>query len=467
VYQALFHSLGVDAYWPYRVFGLAGYAFLGVEVFRFTRRRAGDAAALLAVTAVMWSSAATTNVMFPFLVNYSLPIACLVAVWRALDRDTPRADVVGSAFLALALATSGLGLMVVAAVFVELVWRRAALRRWLTFAPGPLLWLAWWAGHSDSTPITHEVGTGIKYAARMFLGGTTALAAGWKPGGVLLAIGFVALVVASIVWRTFDGRTLGALIAPLAFIATTALTRTSIVPAIPPDEVRYRWAVATYLVLAVVILCRGARVRLAGGTAIAAFAVVMVLLAAGGVRLVGDMGDWNDMVVANEPGIRAMLLAVEQVPHPISGNLAIPLSYVRVTNDAYLEAVADVGSPLAGHRFLGPGGHLDQVHYADHYMFETTTFVSGVSGTAAGCRPLPPDASVPAGTTFAVDASASGAPVTVRVARFGPMGDAPVVTVSAGLQRRFALPRDPSYVDATRVPYRLSAPAGVSLSTCD
>ncbi len=466
VYQALFHSVGVDSYWPYRLVGMAGYAFLGIEVFRYSRRRVGDVAALLAVTVVMWSSAATTNVMFPFLVNYALPIACLVAMWRVLDRDSPRDDVIGSLWLTLALATSGLGLMAVAALGVELVWRRAPVRRWLTYAPGPVLWLVWYVGHRDATPITHDIGGAIRYGARMFLGGTTALAAGWKPGGVVLAVVFAALVVASIVWRGFDARALGALVAPLAFIVTTSLTRTAIVPPIPPDEVRYRWAVAAYLVLAAVVLWRRGRVHVERPVAIAAAVVASAVVVAGGVRLVDDMRAWTDLVVGNEPGLRAVTLAVETVDHPKDPQMRIPLSFVKITAEGYRAAVDDVGSPNEGHRFDATAHlHADQASFADHYLIEQSR---------TRLQPVPPGVTctgptagtAPADHYVEVDTRGATGPGALRIARFGSLDDAPTVALPPSTTGIVHLPADPSYVDASAVPYRLSAPAGVSVRLC-
>jgi hypothetical protein len=474
VYQALFHTLGVGSYWPYRLFGLLGYALLGFVVLRFTRRRAGDVAALLAVTAVMWSSAATTNVMFPFLVNYSLPIACLVAVWDALDRGSRRAEVEGSLWLTLALATSGLGLMVAAALAVELAWTRAPLRRWLTYAPGPILWLAWYVGHRNATPITHDVGEALRYGARMFLGGTTALAAGWKPGGWALAIAFAVLVVASIVWRTFDARALGALVAPLAFIGTTALTRTAIVPPIPPDEVRYRWAVAAYVVLAVVIMWRRDRIPVGATARTVAACTAGAVLVVGGVRLVdgtssadgvNGMRNWTDLVVGNEPGLRAVTVAVESVPRPANPNQRLPLSFVKITAAGYLGAVRDVGSPNAGYRFTDRGGHHDQVTFADHYLIEQSR---------TSVRPLPSDLTcttaptntAPAGSSVLVDTRRATQPGALRIARFGTIPDAPIVPLPRSTVGVIRLPADPSYVDARALDYRFAAPAGVSLRVC-
>ena len=260
LYQLLFHTVGVGSYLPYRLCGLVALGILAFQIGRFSHRRVGAWAAALAVTAVVWNSAGNTDVLFPFLMNFSLPIAALVALWWHLDRGEPRHDAAAAAWVAVALATSGLGVMVLVAVVVELAVSRARWRRWAVLSPGVLAWGAWYLTHRDSSSVSRDVGAVVSYSARMFLGGTTSLAAGWRPGGVVLAVGFVAVVaVAGLRWRSLDARSLGALAAGAAFIGSTALTRLTITPRIPPDELRYRWAVAAYLVLAVVVMWRPRR----------------------------------------------------------------------------------------------------------------------------------------------------------------------------------------------------------------
>jgi len=55
---------------------------------------------------VIWGSGGVTNLMFPFLVNFSLPIAALVGSWILLDRETTRADLGAAGLLKGYKATS-------------------------------------------------------------------------------------------------------------------------------------------------------------------------------------------------------------------------------------------------------------------------------------------------------------------------------------------------------------------------
>jgi hypothetical protein len=154
LYQVLFHTTGVVDHLPYRLLGLASLAFLSFMVVTYGRSRVGAWTAALALAAVLWNSSGSTNLLFPFLLNFSLPIALLVVVWWCVDRERTGADIGAGVALAFALACSGLGVVALIAVVVELAVSRAGWRRWATIvAPGGLLWLAWWSTNRDAAAI--------------------------------------------------------------------------------------------------------------------------------------------------------------------------------------------------------------------------------------------------------------------------------------------------------------------------
>lgn len=409
IYQVLFHTFGVGSYLPYRVAGLVALAVLGFQVARWTSSRVGPVPASFAVVAVMWSSSGTTNVMFPFLMNFSLPIAALLAIWWHLDRLTerratplhrggvdPELPSVGppgnrelrgllaiGAWLVLALATSGLGVVAAGAVAVELALRRVPLRWWITWSVPVAAWGVWWLGHRAANDISTDVSAVVPYAARMLLAGPTAVAAGSRLIGVLLAAGLaVTLVVISVRNRRIDPRVASALAAAVAFAGSTALTRQNTVVPISPDELRYGWTVGAYLVLAVVALARdGSRTDRPPPTGrsritwVAVGSVVAVVLLIGAVRLTDSMADWTDQVADAAPGLRANIYSAEALgarrtpPDAIMG----PLSYVPVRAQDYLDAVADVGSPLQGSTASDIGGRPEQRSAADDLLFAGIT----------------------------------------------------------------------------------------------
>jgi hypothetical protein len=485
IYQALFHTVGLDGYVPYRLVGMAGIAVLGYQVTMLTAERlgpvrraglaVGPVVTALAVAAVLWNPTGQMNLLFPFLVNFSLPIAALVAIWRNLDRGG-NAEWVASAWLGLALFTSGLGLVALGAVVIELAARRAPLRRWLTLSPGPLLWAAWFVTHREANEVSTDVVAVGAYAARMLLAGTTSLAAGSRFGGVVVAVALVAYVLlATWRWRSLDGRSLGALSAPALFALLTATSRIGTVPEIPPDELRYSWAVAAYLVLAVVVMARPAPlfdVAVPRGVWIASFAIGAAIIATGAARLLPDLEEWNTRVGDSRPGLSAFLLATEAVgPDRIDRARVIPLSYVPVTAGGYLEAVAAVGSPIEGIDPWSLDGDAQRREVADRILVEELPVQ--VAPADDRCPPTGTEPTgtawlrVPPGSSVLVVAESQRETLRVAVSRFGDVEVEVAVPPETGPSFVVSIPDDDERApDASDVPYRLSLSPAVSASIC-
>lgn len=500
VYRILFHTTGLDSYLPYRLTGLVALAMLGFQLVRAAHVHLGslrgDAAApsrigivaavvALSATAVLWNSAGQMNVLFPFLMNFSLPIAALLAIWWHLDRANDpdaapvRHEVAASAWLVLALATSGLGLMTMAAVGVELMIGRAPWRRWALLAPGPLLWAAWYLDHRDSSDVSSDAVAVLSYSARMVLGATTSLTAGVQWLGVLLAVALVGyFAVAAWRWRSFDARTAGALAAPATFVLFTAVTRLDIVPAIPPDELRYSWAVGAYLVLAVVVAARrGSWFDVAVPVHIwtAAIIAASVVLALGATRLWRSMQDWNEQVATARPGLSTVLFATEAIgADRIDPDVVIPLSYVPVTTGGYLDAVADVGSPIASATADDLGGAAYNREVADALLVEQLGIRLSPGGrTVMRCESHPYDTAesgeylLQPGEKVIIEANA---PSRVRLARFATSSFEEIGYAEAGTSVLELPADDPSVATMTgldqRWPYRLSVAPGVLVRRC-
>lgn len=476
LYRLVFLTLGVDDYLPFRLLGLAALVLLGYQVARFAAERLSwshhaVAWAALVVAAVLWNSTGVTNVMFPFLMNFSLPIAALVAVWRHLDRDSTGHDVAASAWLAVALASSGLGVMALVAVVVELAVSRAPLRRWAVLSPAPLAWCAWFLSHRGSNEWSTDVGQVASYAWRMLLGGTTSLAAGWEAGGVVLAMAFLALLaMAALRWRTLDARALGALAAAVGFVASTAVTRLDIVPAIPPDEVRYSWTVAAYLVLVVVVVWRpGPDLALLRPLAGALAAACVVVLGIGAAELVRDVRDWADLVASDRPRLESVVLATELVgAERVDQRRVLPLSYVPVTAGGYLAAVAHVGSPVGGREPVVSGSDPG----ADALLVEelpiTATELRPDRCDAEERRPVGPDGSVEvaAGSTVALWPSEGSPHLALAVSRFSAAPGAVALTVPVPGPVAVSFPDDAGSELAHGLPYRLLVGTSVSYGMC-
>ncbi len=270
IYQALFHTVGMGSYWPYRIVGLAGLAVLGFQVTRWCGVRLGPLAAVIAVGALHVEQRRNHERVVPVpdqLLAADSRIGCYVVAPRPpAGSRHHRRDRVDNApgtrstheaavglWLALALATSGLGVMAAAAVLVELLLRRAPRRTWLAWVLPVGVWMLWWVGHRESNEISTRASEVVPYFLRMLWGGPTSIAAGNKVLGAALGILLVAWVpTASIRARRLDPRVGGALVAALAFAGLTSLTRQGTFPPIVPDEPRYAWTIGAYLLLAAV-----------------------------------------------------------------------------------------------------------------------------------------------------------------------------------------------------------------------
>jgi hypothetical protein len=392
--------------------------------------------------------------------------------------------------------------LVLAAVVVELLVERAPWRRWATMAPGPVLWALWYAANRDASPITTDPAKVGSYAARMLFGGLRSLAADWAPGGVAVGMVLVALLVAAVRiggWR--QGRLWGALTVPMAFIALTSVTRVETVPAIPPDELRYAWTIGVGLLL--VGVAAGAtlrsddrvrRWREGAGSAIVfgAAAVWIVAIVAGAFVLRGSMRDWSDMVSSSSPGIRSNLYAAEVVgPERADRSHVLPLSFEPVTTGDYLDAVAAVGSPMAGTTVDQLGGSSLLRREADRQLVQQLPIVAtplepdapSDPGPApdpdAPSDPSPPSdqldpsactevdpAMVPPGSELRLRLVDGAAPSPVRIARLAADDDAiELGTVDpAGLS--IAVPDDARGAGPSLLPYRLLTGPGVRVVAC-
>ena len=425
VFRSVAQLFGLGSYQPFRVVGMACYLLLGVTVFLYSRRRVGGVGGALVALLVLFNASAVTNVAFPFLLNFSIPLAAMVWMWWFLDREPLRDEVAASASLGVALASSGIGLLAMAAAGVELLWTRARLRRWVVMAPPVLLYIAWYAGfHAPVAKGKGGPGAVLEYAARMVLGGFASLVGNWKPGGVALAVGFVVLLgLGAFRWRTLDGRVAGGLAAVATFALLTAWTRIGIFPKIPPDEARYCWTIGAVLLLTSVQLLRGVKVPrpwsfVAAGALVAALLLNTWVL---GHRLTS----WDHQVRDAVTGVRTNLFTVEALGDKVPRGEVLPLSFIPVTAGQYLSMVRHLGSPVAAFDpTTEPLGSQDLRDRADELMVRVGG--STLAPAAAQCvRALvypPPEPVqrlvVPAGGgTVAVCGFESG--TEVRVSRFG------------------------------------------------
>jgi hypothetical protein len=461
IFHTLYITMGLGSYAPYRVVGLISYAALGVVFFVYTRTRVPTLFAALASLSVVWFSTAHYNLLFPLLMNFSLPIACTVVIWMLLDRDTLRCDLGAGGFLAIALATNSVGLVTVAVVATELLFRRAPLRRWVPFIPPFALWLLWYAIYH--TPVAGPGGGGAvaRYALHEIQATFAGFAGGSDVGGyVLLAAAAVIFTLSIVRWHTFNARAAGALAAVGAFALLTSYTRAGFVPPVVATTPRYLWFNAFFLVAALVEVVRG--LRLSWPVALAGAAIVIV----GAITLVGNLQSYNRQVVTYKRTVRTYLVAVEAIPNRMNPRRTLPVSYIPVHVGQYLTAVHHLGSPIVGVQLRDLGTAHDRMT-ADGWMIHDLglRFVPVRSSPSSACTSVQPATAmqgfdVRGPTTVVVHTGVGPAAWSIR--RLATTFSPPMGRIPPGEIEMLRLPADPS-----TFPWHLRVQGlDVSVSTC-
>jgi hypothetical protein len=201
IYRGLLGTFGLETFMPYRLLGISSLLALGVALFVFARSRVGAPLGLVVAVSVLWLP---TTTLTPFLANFHLALVCAVLCASSMPSVDLRSDVVVGVALVVALATSGVGVAVAAACAVHAVSFRPRPRRWIAVGVPSLLWLSWWRTLGDQTRIADppSVASAVADVVQGGLGSFGALTVGWEGGGLILAAGWLSLLV----WRTGHDR---------------------------------------------------------------------------------------------------------------------------------------------------------------------------------------------------------------------------------------------------------------------
>jgi hypothetical protein len=415
IYHTLFVTFGLRTYTPYRIVGLVSYAVLGAATFLYFRSRVRPPIlAALAALSIIWFSAAQLNVLFPSLLNFSIPLVAIVAIWMLLDRDELRTDIVASGCLAVALASGGVGLVTAAVVGAELLLLRAPLRRWIPFGPPVALWLLWYAGYHTPVANPNSVGGTLRFALHQVQATFAAFAGGWDPGGyVLLAVAVLVFGVSYLRWHTFNARAASALAGIATFAVLTGYAaRHGALPAVPADTPRYLWVDAFFLVSALIEVLRGRRISLLVPTAAAVIAVV------GAITLVGNLRDYQREVLKYTHTTRTFMVVAEAIPDRINRRRIMPFSYNIVRVGDYLAAVRHLGSAVRDVPLVDLGSETDR-RMADRWLIDDLMLrvVPGSPPTSGACRTAPRatrDVSVRGPATVVLRAGSASSVLSLR-----------------------------------------------------
>ncbi len=238
VYRLMLSAFGLGSYVPYLVVLVALHLVVASEVYVLVRRSAGPVAGLAAGILILFFGSGFENLFWAMQIGFIGAAALGFGAMLLLDGTPDRARAItATGLLAVAVATSGMGLVFVAAVGLELLADRSR-RRWIYVAAVPaIIYLAWYVALGRTgvatarDPFTLEALGQVPAFVLQGLG-----AAGGAITGVGPVIGLVVPVLVAVVTigrlatgRGLPARTVGCLGGILVLYVLTGLVRAQLV----------------------------------------------------------------------------------------------------------------------------------------------------------------------------------------------------------------------------------------------
>ncbi|MGB2712461.1 MAG: hypothetical protein WBC33_13215, partial [Conexibacter sp.] len=349
IYKALFATIGIDHYWPYRVVLLAVHLTTCVLLYVLVRRRLGDRAALIAGLLLVIMATSSENLIWAFQLDFVASVAAGLGAFALLDRPSRRNDLWACALIVVSLACSSLGVPFLLGVAVELLLQPQRRRQlWIVAIPGALFGL-WLLGYGASGQLLREnLGLTTQYVADAATAAAACIVGlpGW--GQALLVGGAAAVAIlrrANPLAPPPSPRLAAFVVTILTFWTLTALSRGQLHE---PGAPRYLYIGAVMLMLIAAWLLPRPRAWSGWATATVAVLLAFVLLG-NGYRL----RDSERFFRAIWEPLRGSLAAFE-VAGAAADPAAAPIvpAWPNLTAGPYLAAVRDNGSPTGGATWL-------------------------------------------------------------------------------------------------------------------
>ncbi len=417
VFRLLLAMFGLLHYLPFQLVGLACYLSASVLLYGFARRRVRPLMAAVAALAVAWFPSATTPLLMPLLMNFSIPVALLLAAWWLLDQERPRADAAAALCLLGGVITSGVGLIALLAVVVELAVSRSPWRRWLVIVPAIVVWGAWYLTYYEAVGTSAASGHATHWGFELVSSYANELAAGWTLGRWLVLALLVGFLVESGVRRRWSPRAAGLGVAIVTFVVLSAIRNADLVPLVLPDSDRYLWLVAVLVVCLLVELARGRTVPLG---AVAVFAAVVLV---GAVHLHHGLQTFQDGGRKQRQSALTWFAAADALGTQADPRSGLRMNFIPVLDGDYLRLAQHYGSPARGVTLSQVASSAASTA-ADQWMAKQLDprvlrgpAPSGSCTTLKGTRTRR-GARVPAGST--IEVTVGSALVNLRVRRFAP-----------------------------------------------
>lgn len=443
MYWLIMRLFGLANPWPFTILSMVLCIAVSCAMYLTHRATVDGYLSLIGAAVLLIGWTVRDNLLFNFMINFYIPALMLLIAWYLVRRNE-RFDPVGAlAATVVALASSGVGLVVLCAIAVELlVGRRFRQASW--YALPATAWLVWYRTVGSTTTVRFDSGV-LAYAWHVTVSVFSGFTLGWTPGGLVAAAAFAWLcLVARRRWGTFDAHTVGILAALVALVALVALSRSVEAGTTKPYSPRYAWFGAVLLIAAALGMLRGR--RLSWRVIVLAGSVAALGCVSTGLGLRSDR--WS-LHVASPVEIDRLAL-VEVVGADTAPDHKLLLG--EATAENYQHTVERFGSPVSNTRFSHRGTPAG-ARFVDRSAAGGITMTVAENGQGVACAGHgveKPDAVLPQGASFAPGSTVVIGPTTrgttVRIRRF-----------AADFQRSWTRSIDPSATATLTLPVDGSA----------
>jgi hypothetical protein len=353
IYKALFASAGLSDYTPYRLMITIAHLTSVTLLFFYARSRVGVLLAAAAAALMLFFGPGAHNIIWPFQVGWQISLITGIGVFMMLDRHDRLGDTIACVLLGLSLASSGLGLPIALGVAVDvLLGPRRRRGAWIVGAPLALYGL-WWIAYQNAEFARHSLFVAGRFAADAAAGTVSSLLGlgGLTIGhpGAALEWGRPLAVLAAVVllWRLagirpVPPRVLALMTILLSFWFLTGLRRAGLSA---PDESRYLYVGAFFVLLLAVELVRGVTIRPRAMLLIGAVAVSAI------VSNVGILRDADRDQRAQGQLTRAQLGVLELTRPVVKPDFVLErfpgFPFLIVRAQEYFAAAKELGTPAA------------------------------------------------------------------------------------------------------------------------
>ncbi len=483
VYKLLFATAGLDHHGAYRIVLLAAFLACAALVFAYGRPRVGPVAALLAAVLIVFLGQAWEVLFVTIGIGYLVSLAAGIGMLLMLDRRTRLGDACAAGLLAVAIASSSLGLPFALGALVELVSDSDRRRRLLVVAVPLALYAAWFLAYRNAPTRGIDLADAPEFLAQVAasaMGGLTGVAVvsdhldgtlHWLVTAEhLIALAAVALLVRTLARDGIRPRAAMLITTLAAFWLLLAVLRAGgndgFGGTVSPYSSRYVYPGAVLIVLIALELARGrepqGRVLTALAAAVGAVCVanvVWLVVSANELRRQADL-------------TRADLAAIEIMSDEVRPSF-VPSGDPRDGNvqaASYLSAVRRIGSSPAW-TAAELAGAPERARLTGDRTLVRIQEISWLGPIPAapgrGCRVVRAeggsaveDLELPAGGVFLPRAPRQ--PVEIRLRRFASgYGTAP----SGGTEQAVAI--RPSLGSAPGPPWHARLSSGAAFTICD